>query len=700
MSQLNNTSGQKSDPKTTQLWIVRYFMPASLLCIVFASVLFGVIFKYIALENLISLSGFNNTTQAKMMSDDIWKRHHTYFLKTESVPDQQWLGLDSYHILDADIRRLITDTQIINVKLLNLKGRILYSAEKKQVGKVGQESKAVSDALKGVSFTGLYLRERIQANNKVKSERNILSGYYPVYVQVNEKRNIAGVIEMHSDVTDFYEQIIWYRNLIILIAITTLTALFMLMMFYVRKTERSVNHQRQADREENEERVRHVAYHDGLTGLPNRELFCYRLTSAIAQAKRTESLLSILSIDLDRFKQINDGYGHDVGDQLLKEVSLRLADCVRVSDTVARQGGDDFTILLEGINHVDEVTQVVDRIIGSVSQPAVINGNEVYTSVSIGITVYPFDDVEAEHLLKDAETAMQAAKSNGRNNYQFFSENMHRANAGQLDLEKKLRKALSEDEYLLQFQPVVDVSAGKMIGVEALLRWNNSEYGIVSPVKFIPILEESGVMSIVGEWVMKTACKKVKSWHDAGYEKISMAVNISVVQFRQRNFVETVKLALEESNLDPKYLKLELTESMLMDQSDVAIQKLNSVREIGVHIEADDFGTGYSSLSYLKKLPIDVLKIDRSFVTDVDKSSDSAAIVTAISALAHSLKLMVIAEGVETMGELKFLSALNCHLIQGFLLSKPLPEAELVNILESPQHFQNLLMDIKERQAS
>ena len=684
MNQKTNTPEQQAQ----QHWVFKYFLPASVLCIVLASLLFGQIFKQASLSNLVSLTEFNNTHQAKMISRDIWPQYLANNQVNDSAVDKTL-----YQQIDADIRTRIKDTPVFSVRLYASEGRLLYSPDFSQVGK-NVKTPTLSAALKGRSNTAHVFSEQ------VKNGRHVLVSYFPVVVQGSGEKKIAGAVEVNSDISNLYEQIIGYRNIIVVSTLAVLSLLFVLVVVYVRKTGHSINNQRQADRAENEERVRHVAFHDGLTGLPNRDLFCYRLTSAIAQAKRTESLLAILSIDLDRFKQINDGYGHDVGDQLLKEVSLRLADCVRVSDTVARQGGDDFRILLEGINHVDEVTQIADRIVGSVAQPVSINGHEVYSSASIGITVYPFDDVEAEHLLKDAETAMFACKKNGRNSYQFFSEDMQRANADQLVLEQKLRKALSEDEYLLQFQPVVDVSAGKMIGVEALLRWQNSEYGIVSPVKFIPILEESGVMSIVGEWVMKTACKKVKSWHDSGYEKITMAVNISVVQFRQRNFVETVKIALEESNLDPQYLKLELTESMLMDQSDVAIQKLNAVRSMGVRIEADDFGTGYSSLSYLKKLPIDVLKIDRSFVMDVNKSSDSAAIVTAISALAHSLKLMVIAEGVETMGELKFLSALNCHLIQGFLLSKPLPEADLVKILQSPDHFRNLLEDIKERQAS
>ena len=698
MSQSNNNANRRLRQRVTQSWIQKYFIPVSLVCIVVASLLFGQIFRQLALNNLLSLAAFNNEHQANMVTRDVWLYYQDYFTDSGSLPASR--NRELYNKLNADIQRHVKDTPVVDLRLLTRNGKIVYSANRKLAGKVSEKNALFTSAVKGNSKTELVFFEQIRSWGQVKKNRHVLQSAYPLFEQGKSGADVAGVIEVSSDITGLYQHITDYRNIIVLSSVVVLTLIFMIVTVFVRRAEHSAHSQRQADLEENEERVRHVAFHDGLTGLPNRELFCYRLTSAIAQAKRTENLLAILSIDLDRFKQINDGYGHDVGDQLLKEVSLRLADCVRVSDTVARQGGDDFTILLEGIKHVDEITQIADRIIGSVSQPVFINGNDVYTSVSMGITVYPFDDVESEHLLKDAETAMQSSKRNGRNCYSFFTEDMIRANAEQLQLEQKLRKALSEDEYLLQYQPVVDVTAGRMIGVEALLRWNNAEYGIVSPVKFIPILEESGVMSIVGEWVMETACRKLKSWHDSGFAKITIAVNISVVQFRQRNFVDTVRVALKESGLEAQYLKLELTESMLMDQSEVAIQKLNAIRNLGVNIEADDFGTGYSSLSYLKKLPIDILKIDRSFITDVDKSSDSAAIVTAISALAHSLKLTVIAEGVETMGELKFLSALNCHLIQGFLLSKPLPEPALIQVLEDPQYFQKLLLDIKERQAS
>jgi predicted signal transduction protein with EAL and GGDEF domain len=357
-------------------------------------------------------------------------------------------------------------------------------------------------------------------------------------------------------------------------------------------------------------------------------------------------------------------------------------------------------MILEGIHHVDEAVMVVERILKAINAPIQIQQDEVVTSASIGITVYPFDDVEIEHLMSNADAAMYRAKEQGRNNYVFYTADMNTSNTEKLAMERKLRKALNEDEYQLHYQPIVDLRTGTVFASEALLRWDSKEYGLVSPGRFIPILEDSGMIGIVGEWVLKTACRKNREWQEMGYPPIQVSVNVSLCQFRQMNFVDTVREALDEVGLDPKYLKLELTESMLMDSTDASVRKLEALRALGVSIAADDFGTGYSSLSYLKRLPIDTLKIDRSFVTDVHKSSDSAAIVTAIIALAYSLRLNVIAEGVEEIQEMNFISALGCHLIQGFYFSKPLTESDFIALLADPGILQEKLNAIRTRNQS
>jgi len=507
------------------------------------------------------------------------------------------------------------------------------------------------------------------------------------------------VFEVSSDVSDFMEATTKTRNMILGGIFLSVLLVYSVLFFYLKRAN-SIIQRQSIQKSMDEERIRHVAYHDSLTGLPNREMFQNRLTAAMSRAKRNDFLLAILFLDLDRFKQVNDSLGHSAGDMMLKEISRRLLLCLRPYDTVARQGGDEFTMILEGIHHVDEAVMVVERILKAINEPIQIQQDEVVTSASIGITVYPFDDVEIEHLMSNADAAMYRAKEQGRNNYVFYTADMNTSNTDKLAMERKLRQALNEDEYHLYYQPIVDLRTGTVFASEALLRWNSKEYGLVSPGRFIPILEDSGMIGIVGEWVLKTACRKNREWQEMGYPPIQVSVNVSLCQFRQINFVDTVREALDEVGLDPKYLKLELTESMLMDSTDASVRKLEALRALGVSIAADDFGTGYSSLSYLKRLPIDTLKIDRSFVTDVHKSSDSAAIVTAIIALAYSLRLNVIAEGVEEIQEMNFISALGCHLIQGFYFSKPLTESDFIALLADPGILQEKLNAIRTRNQS
>jgi len=679
------------DPiKRHHFQLARYFLLISIVCIVLASIAMGAVFKQNSIANLVKLGEDNNVNVARVISNYVWPKYRDQLKQAASLQAEPMRAQPVMLHLKEDMAVHADATSILKVKIYNPDGKTLFSTAADQIGNVKKQSKPLSRALAGEIVTKLAFRDTFYARNELLTQRNVLSTYMPI-MEKGATSDVVGVIEIYSDVTDLYAGVTTERNVIIASMMIILLVLYAILFMFIYKADRTIRFQFD-EKQQDEEKIRHIAYHDGLTGLPNRELYRYKVDSAVEHAKRNNNLLGILFIDLDRFKQINDSLGHSVGDSLLKQVAERLSHCVRGGDTVARQGGDEFTILLEGIRHVDEIVHVCERIVETVAQPYEINGKELFTSASIGVTVYPFDDTDVDNLLKDADTAMYYAKDSGKNHYAFFKSGMKRANLEQMDLERDLRKALEGNEYLLQFQPVVDIRKGEMIGVEALLRWSSQDHGLVSPVKFIPVLEETGVMAIVGEWVLKTACLKARQWQSAGYAPITVAVNISMVQFRRLDFVKSVENALSESQLDPKYLKIELTESMLMDQSTSSIEKLMAVRALGVHVEADDFGTGYSSLSYLKKLPVDILKIDRSFIMDVHKSSDSAAIVTAIMSLAHSLKLGVIAEGVEQIEELKFLSALNCHIIQGYLFSKPLPEDELMKVMADPDFFRNKLL--------
>ncbi|MGF1548319.1 MAG: putative bifunctional diguanylate cyclase/phosphodiesterase [Thiotrichales bacterium] len=437
-----------------------------------------------------------------------------------------------------------------------------------------------------------------------------------------------------------------------------------------------------------EDRIRQLAYFDEITGLPNRALFKERLGQALLLARRNQRHLAVLFLDLDNFKRINDTLGHSTGDLLLSEVAKRLLLNLRTSDAIAqgrpepdhedlaRLGGDEFTVLLAEIAQATDAAVVAQRIVEALGKPIELAGHEITVTTSIGIAVYPDDGQDVETLIKNADMAMYFAKREGRNAFQFYNESMNTAALKRMTLEKHLRRALERGEFSLHYQPQMEVKSGRISGAEALLRWNNSELGSISPAEFIPLAEETGLILPIGEWVLRTACAQAKAWHDAGVALPRVAVNVSVRQFAQAGFAKLVKEILDETGLIPATLELEITESVIMKDGDAALNTLRELKAVGVQLAIDDFGTGYSSLAYLKQFPIDRLKIDRTFVSAINVDARDRAIAAAVIAMAESMNLSVTAEGVETEGQLSFLESRHCHEAQGYLLSRPLPSTE------------------------
>ena len=436
------------------------------------------------------------------------------------------------------------------------------------------------------------------------------------------------------------------------------------------------------ERRQAEERLRHLAHHDPLTDLPNRILLLDRLNQAMQEANRLDRLVAVMFLDLDHFKTINDTLGHDIGDALLKAVAERLRASVRPGDTISRLGGDEFTITLANVAHVDDVIHVAQKIIGHFISPFRIGGRDLFISPSIGITLYPLDEKDAESLLRDADVAMYRAKELGRNRFQFYTPELNVRAARRLELETGLRQAIERQEFILHYQPLVDLKTGRIRGMEALLRWQHPEFGLIQPLDFIPIAEETGLIVPIGEWVLKTACAQIKAWHDTGFPALQVAVNLSSNQLRDKNLIDVVKQALDSAGLEARYLDLELTESVLMQDMDLAVTILKELKAVGVSFSLDDFGTGYSSLSYLKRFPIDYLKIDRSFVHDITTDSFGAGLVQAIIAMANVLNIKVIAEGVETQEQLEFLRHHGCDITQGYYCSKPLAVEPFTELLQ------------------
>lgn len=438
-----------------------------------------------------------------------------------------------------------------------------------------------------------------------------------------------------------------------------------------------------AERKRLQENLEHFACHDGLTQLPNRALFYDRLRQALEQAKRREWVTGVMFVDLDRFKTINDTLGHSVGDELLQQAAARLIDCVRAADTVGRLGGDEFAVILSELAHEQSAAVVAQKILDSLNQPFQLEKHEVFITASIGISTCGPGACDADTMISNADAAMYDAKNLGRKNFQFYAATMSERAMEKLLMEKELRYALIRNEFLLNFQPKVNVKSGEITGFEALLRWQRSGGEMVSPVVFIPVLEEFGLIEEVGEWVLRNACAQIRTWQQGGLTPVPVAVNLSPKQFQRRDISQTIARALQDHGVDPALLELEITESTAMNDAEGAIAALQNLKALGLRIAIDDFGTGYSSLSYLTRFPIDSLKIDRSFVTDLPGSQDGASIARAVITMAKALRLKVIAEGVETAAQLEFLAGNECDEIQGYYCSRPVPAEQATELLRS-----------------
>ncbi len=434
--------------------------------------------------------------------------------------------------------------------------------------------------------------------------------------------------------------------------------------------------------EEAVQKMKHMAYHDVLTGLPNRRLFLEKLEASIVEASENSKKLAVVFIDLDRFKNINDSFGHEFGDLLLQDFSRKISNNLRSIDLVSRQAGDEFTVILDDIYEEKDVMSMIHRLQTVLIKPLIVKDQELHVLLSIGIAIYPKDGNTASELLKNADSAMYSAKAKGKNNYQFFSDDLAFTASRKVALENDLRRAITNEEFTLHYQPQIQLETGEIIGMEALIRWQKADGSIISPGEFIPLAEETRLILPIGEWVLYTACEQAKKWHDAGHSHLKLAVNLSPLQFLQDDLMDMVSQALDKTGFSASSLELEITESVAVDDAEKAINRMCALREMGVQIAIDDFGTGYSSLQYLKRFPLNNLKIAQPFVQDMATNPRNKALVEAMVFIAHSLNMSVIAEGVETIEQLALLKELGCDEIQGYLYSRPLPNEKFSELLE------------------
>jgi diguanylate cyclase (GGDEF)-like protein/PAS domain S-box-containing protein len=498
-----------------------------------------------------------------------------------------------------------------------------------------------------------------------------------LYVQPERRAEFARLLQEQGAVRNFESQVYRHDGSIIWISENARAA---------RNADGSVQFYEGTvvditERKQYEAELEHQASHDSLTGLPNRSLLRDRIEQAIAKARDAARLVAVVFVDLDHFKLINDSLGHHVGDCLLLEIAARLSSCVRSRDCVARQGGDEFVLVLTEQDNEEEIIAIVRRLLETISQPWVHNGEEYGLSCSIGISCYPQDGADPDALLRSADAAMYKAKESGRSTYHFYTAELNQAISERLELENSLRHALERGEFRVHYQPRVEVASGRIVGAEALIRWECPGKGLIPPDSFIPIAEESGLIIPIGQWVLQEACRQNRAWQRAGLPPIGISVNLSPIQFRHAGLVESVAAALADAGLAAAYLELELTESFVMHDAERLNVAMQSLKQLGVDIAVDDFGTGYSSLSYLKRFPVDRLKVDKSFVRDIDSDPDDAAIVRAIITLGHALGLRVVAEGVETRAHLEFLREHGCDELQGYFFSRPVPAAEMEALL-------------------
>ena len=652
------------------LKLFRYSSFVGLIAVIAVILALSWFYRRLAFDALVDTETRANVALTKAFANSIWPSYAAFVRDAAQLPRGELPRRDEILWLQRDLRLLATGLDVVKVKVYDPAGLTVFSTDVRQIGEDKRANPGFLRAAAGTAASDITFRDRFDAWEGVISDRNLIATYVPV--RIRDDSPVEAVMEVYSDVTSLVARMERTQRQIVAAIVGALSLLYALMLWMARRSDRILREQ-EIQRVANEERIRHQAYHDPLTGLPNRASFVEHLEEAIRRSKRFGWSLAVMFLDLDRFKRVNDSLGHEAGDELLRIAARRLHGCIRESDMLFRMGGDEFTVLLENVKGPEEAAMVAARMIPAIAEPVELKAHELTATASIGIALYPKDDESGERLVKRADTAMYRAKELGRNRYAFFTQEMNERVENQLLLEAGLQRALRNGEFVLHYQPRVSAATRRVVGIEALLRWNHPEHGLLPPGQFVPLLEESGQIVAVGAWVIRTACRQNKAWQDEGLPAMRVSVNISARQFKSESLDETIRDALGASGLAPEWLEIELTESMLVDSTEHAISVMARLKAIGVAISIDDFGTGYSSLGYLKRFPIDSLKIDRSFVQDLRTSATDAAIVDAISALAHSLGLGLVAEGVEEVGQADFLRARYCTELQGYYFSRPVP---------------------------
>ncbi len=670
----------------------RYFSIASFLAIGAVITVLSLYYRNNTTDALMAHQTRSNVSLAKTFANTVWPRYEGFVRSASEIPKAELPQRKEIDALRADVVAQMKGLNVVKVKIYNLDGLTVFSTDAKQIGVDKSDNTGFQKARRGDVASSITFRNEFYAFERYIVDRNLVTSYIPVR---KDDGTVEAVFELYSDVTDLVEELNRTQTQIIVVVSIALGLLYVFLYLIVKHADKIISTQDQV-RRENEDRVRYQAYHDSLTGLPNRVNFGERLGETITRAKRTKNLVGLLYFDLDRFKVVNDSLGHDAGDQLLRVVAKRIQDIARESDMVFRMGGDEFTVILENLRHAEDAARVAQRLIDSIAESIQLFDHRMTVTASIGIAIFPTDATDVDALVKGADAAMYRAKQAGRNTYATYTADLNIQAIERFTLETELQHALKNDEFMLYYQPKVSLPSGQIVGMEALLRWKNPRLGLLTPDKFLSILEDTRLIIPVGEWVIRTACQQNKLWQDAGLIHTRISVNVSASQFRDKSLVKIVREILNEAGLEPRFLELELTEDLLIEDTYGAIEMMNELKEIGVFLSIDDFGSGYSSLNYLNQFPVDILKIDRTFISNLMTERKDAEITHAIASLAHALNLGLIAEGVENEEQLEFLHSHGCDEAQGFLFSEPVPAEEFGRLLSAEESGNSSLKSVAE----
>jgi diguanylate cyclase (GGDEF)-like protein len=660
--------------------LLRYFSIASFVSMLLAALVLGILHQVFEKNRLLKYGEKQNIALAQAFSNNVWPKYRNFANSAKQLDADALRRQRDISKLKQSVRDAVRNTPTVRVTIYQLDGRTLFSTDTSEIGAGNGALGGFLSARQGKELSEVTHYDKFSAFNGELVNRDVLSSYIPLRGSTDAP--IEGVMAIYTDVTDLNASDDKEELLLTLSVIAVLAALYGILFIIVKNADRIIR--RQYDHQRRiEKNLRHMTTHDTLTNLPNRMLLLDRIKQSLTSAERHNNLFAVAFIDLDNFQNVNNSLGHHAGDKVLQTLAQRLAGCVRESDTIARLGGDEFVVSLPDIKSNADLFQIAKKMLGAVGLPIEAEGRELHLTASIGIALYPEHGRDAETLLSKADMAMHNAKNLGGNRHQMFVEHMSEEVQQQVRMEDEMWRALENNEFVLHYQPVIDLKSGAIRGAEALLRWPNAQGTWHSPEEFIPISEKCGLIVPLSEWILSEACTQLQAWQEMGHglRDLTMAVNVSPRHFATAGLATMIAGLIEQAEIEPGRLHLEIIERVLTDMGESTAANFEELKRLGIKFSLDDFGTGYSSLGYLRSFPIDMLKINRMFVQDLPNSADNMAIVTTIISLANSLGLKVVAKGVETRAQLTSLEQLGCHFVQGFLFSRPLPADEYLALV-------------------